>query len=226
MQPPPSALFSLPRTVTGSYCRAGTARWFDSRVAAAPNEDVPEQPGWRLLASKVLHRTRWFSVHADSVTRPDGSAGVYEHVVSRGSVTVLAIDTDDRVAVTRQWIYTHGTRQWRLPGGGIDPGDSSPLAAASRELAEETGVQAAYWAQIGTVHCADSLSNHVEHVFRATGLTLGDDQHLEPGETDLEVSWIPFSQALELVAGGEVPHAGSSYAILREALRRPGRLPG
>lgn len=31
---------------------------------------------------------------------------------------------------------------WLQPGGHIDPGDRSPLAAATREIAEETGVEA------------------------------------------------------------------------------------
>ncbi len=31
---------------------------------------------------------------------------------------------------------------WLQPGGHIDPGDHSPLAAATREIAEETGVKA------------------------------------------------------------------------------------
>lgn len=189
-------------------------------MAATLNGESHEQPGWRLLDSRVLHTTPWFTVHHDSVTRPDGSRDVYEHVVSRGSVTVLAMDTEDRVALTRQWIYTHGTRQWRLPGGGIDETDGSPLEAACRELAEETGMRAADWAAIGTVHCADSLSNHAEHAFRACGLTSGGTLCLGPGEADLELHWLPFGTALELVTSGRVPHAGSAYAILMEALRR------
>lgn len=192
-------------------------------VTAVPTEDT--EPGWQTLSSRVLHRTRWFDVHHDSVHLPDGTSGVYEHVVSRGSVTVLVLDGADQVAVTRQWIYTHGTRQWRLPGGGIDAGDVSPQVAASRELAEETGVRAAHWQPIGSVHGADSLSNHVEHVFRATGLTKGGTPHLEGGESDLEVHWFPFSRVLELVTSGQMPHSGSTYAVLMDALRRAARTP-
>jgi 8-oxo-dGDP phosphatase len=191
---------------------------------SGPRIDDAER-GWRLVASRLVHHTRWFDVHRDSVHRPDGSPGEYDHVVSPGSVSVLAVDGTDLVAVTRIWIYTHGTRQWRLPGGGIDPDDNSPQQAASRELAEETGIRAAHWQHIGTVHGGDSLSNHVEHVFRASGLTAGEPR-LEDGESDLEVRWLPFSAALELVTSGLMPHAGSSYAILMEAVRRAGRSAG
>lgn len=191
-------------------------------MTAAPKGEAPDPPAWRLLVSTILHRTRLFTLFRDSVTRPDGSADVYEHVGTRGSVSVLALDADDRVAITRQWIYTHGSRQWRLPGGGIDLSDGSPLAAAGRELAEETGVRAGSWESIGTVHGADSLSNHVEHAFRATDLTVGEVR-LERSESDLELQWLPFAQVLGLVTAGEVPHAASAYAILMEAVRRAGQ---
>jgi len=176
---------------------------------------------WQRLASRVVHATPWFEVRRDRVVRPDGGHDTYQHVVAPGSVTVLALDDDDRVVLTRQWVYTHGGTQWRLPGGGIDPGDPDPAAAARRELAEETGLAAARWEATGRIHGADSLSNHVDHVFLATGLTAGASTP-EPGEADLEVCWMPFDQAVGLVTAGQVPHAGSAYALLLLAVRRAG----
>jgi ADP-ribose pyrophosphatase len=158
-------------------------------------------------------------VRSDAVVRPDGAADVYQHVIAPGSVTVLALGTGDRVAMTRQWIYTHGSTQWRLPGGGIDARDTNPLCAARRELAEETGLRAAEWRELGRIHGADSLSNHVDHVFLATGLTQGVAD-LGGGEADLALSWLPFDEAVGLVTNGHVPHAGSAYALLLLAVRR------
>jgi 8-oxo-dGDP phosphatase len=171
------------------------------------------------VASRIVHATPWFVVRRDAVVRPDGAHDVYQHVIAPGAVTVLALGADDQVAMTRQWIYTHGGTQWRLPGGGIDRGDADPLAAARRELAEETGLRAQVWTQIGRVHGADSLSNHVDHIFLATELTQGD---ADPGggEMDLALSWLPFPQAVTLVTAGAVPHAGSACALLLLAVRR------
>jgi 8-oxo-dGTP pyrophosphatase MutT (NUDIX family) len=178
---------------------------------------VPEP--WRRVDSSVVHTTPWFVVRSDAVVRPDGAADVYQHVIVPGGVTVLALGADDRVAMTRQWIYTHGGTQWRLPGGGIDAHDTNPLCAARRELAEETGLRAAEWTNLGRIHGADSLSNHVDHAFLATGLTQGV---ADPGggEADLALCWLPFDEALSLVTSGHVPHAGSAYALLLLAVRR------
>ncbi|MEU3642633.1 NUDIX hydrolase [Lentzea sp. NPDC034063] len=174
---------------------------------------------WQRLATNVVHRSQWFEVRSDSVVRPDGGHGTYTHVVAPGSVTILAIQDDDEVVLTRQWIYTHGGTEWRLPGGAVDDSDADPLAAARRELAEETGLRAAKWERLGQIHGADSLSNHVDHIFLATDLTQGEAA-LEPGEADLRVRTMPFCHALDLVRQGMLPHAGSSHALLVMALRR------
>ena len=50
---------------------------------------------------------------------------------------VLAIDRAGRVLLIR---HSYGSGNWLLPGGGIARGEA-PLAAAVRELAEETGLE-------------------------------------------------------------------------------------
>jgi 8-oxo-dGTP pyrophosphatase MutT (NUDIX family) len=183
-------------------------------------------PPWRRVSSKLVHTTRWFVVRRDDVLRPDGTAGVYERVDSPGAVTVLALDADDSVVITRQWIYLHGATQWRLPGGGIDSVDDDPLTAAKRELAEETGLSARRWRSIGSINCADSLTNHVVHLFLATELSQGQS-NLGPGEADLKVMRLPFDKAVDLAMRNEVPDAGSAHALVMQAARRAGigRLP-
>jgi 8-oxo-dGTP pyrophosphatase MutT (NUDIX family) len=174
---------------------------------------------WLCLDSVVVHATPWFDVRQDAVIRPDGAADVYHHVATRGSVTVLALAADGRVLLTRQWIYTHGGVQWRLPAGTIEARDPRPVAAARRELAEETGLRAGSWEAIGAVNGADSLTNHVDHVFLARDLTQGEAA-LEGGEADLALRWLPFADALALVRSGQIRHAGSTYALLSFGLSR------
>jgi 8-oxo-dGDP phosphatase len=175
-------------------------------------------PSWHLRNSRTVYSSRWLQVRRDAVVRPDGADDFYDHVVLPPSVTVLALAEDGSVPVTRQWIYTHGQRHWRLPAGGVDLGDGSILAAAQRELREETGLTAGRWRALGTVSGADSATNHNDHVFMATDL-LDGLAHPGPGESDLEVHWLPFPTVLRLVTSGQVRHAGSTFAVLAAAVR-------
>lgn len=174
---------------------------------------------WTCLDSTVVLATPWFDVRQDAVIRPDGLDDVYHHVATRGSVTVLALSAEDKVLMTRQWIYTHGGTQWRLPAGVIDPGDADPAQAAGRELAEETGLRAGRWEAIGEINGADSLTNHVDHVFLASDLTQGEAAR-EGGEADMTLSWVSFPEALALVTSGQIRHAGSIYALLSLGINR------
>jgi len=189
-------------------------------VIANPRATQSEKaPPWRRLDSTTVHTTSWFEVRRDSVIRPDGCCDTYVHVVAPGSVTVLAMDCHGKILLTRQWVYTHESTQWRLPGGGVEQSDRDALSAARRELVEETGLNAARWDFLGQIHGADSLSNHVDRIFLATDLTSGE-QRLNPGEADLQIQWMSFDSALDLVLSGELPHAGSAYAILLMAVSR------
>lgn len=172
-----------------------------------------QNPAWSRLSHRVILKSDWFDVRRDDVIRPDGSRGDYYHVVTPDSVTVLAIDEDRRVAVTRQWIYVYEATQWRLPAGRIDDVDADVESAARRELCEETGIAARHWKKLGIIHGADAFTNHRDHAFLATGLSRGTPQ-LESGEADLQLHWLPFDRVVSMVVSGLMPHAGSAFAVL------------
>lgn len=59
----------------------------------------------------------------------------------RPAARVLCLDPGGRVLLLRWRDPVDGTIFWEPPGGGLEPGES-PLAAARRELNEETGLPA------------------------------------------------------------------------------------
>jgi len=174
---------------------------------------------WQLLESNVVYSNPWFDVRNDVVLRPDGVPDSFAHIIAPGSVTVLALHEDDSVVLTRQWVYIHGGTEWRLPAGVVRPADADPGAAARRELAEETGLAASSWHKIGVIHGADSVSNHVDHLFLATGLSPAPTRP-DSTKSTFAVRRLPFADTLTLIRNGQLPHAGSGHALLLTALER------
>ena len=102
------------------------------------------KPKARLISSETVYDGPVFSVTTDHVQEPGGVETRRDVIHHTGSVVVLAVDDSratPRVLLERQYRHAAGDYLWELPAGRIDPGEKE-LAAAKRELLEETGYTA------------------------------------------------------------------------------------
>src|ERR1700685_2269954 len=141
---------------------------------------VPRNP-WKTKSTRVAYENAWIRVREDQVVRPDGGAGIYGVVEIRPSVGVVAIDDRDRVVFVGQWRYSVRRYSWEVPRGGSHSGETDMLEVAQRELAEETGVRAAQWQELGPVDVCNGVADDVQMLFLATGLS-ETNMRLDPEE--------------------------------------------
>lgn len=78
---------------------------------------------------------------------------------------VLAFDAEGRVLLVR---HSYGTGKWMPPGGGIGRGET-PVAAAVRELREETGCSLHEASQIALVEEGLHGTGNLVHVIAGRG---------------------------------------------------------
>ncbi|MER6365657.1 NUDIX hydrolase [Kitasatospora sp. NPDC001527] len=123
---------------------------------------------WRELHREPIHSA--YGRGADRVTfaMPDGREEVYHLADEYAAAAVVALTTDQRIVLTRQFRPGPRTVLYELPGGVVDPGES-PQDAAARELAEETGYRGDVRLVTATWH--DAYSNGVRYACVATGCT-------------------------------------------------------
>jgi len=172
---------------------------------------VSENP-WQTLGSRIVYANAWLRLREDTVIRPDGRHGIYGVVEMSPSVGVVALNDVDEIALVTQWRYTLGRMSLEIPTGGSDASDGSVLAAAQRELREETGLSARSWRELGSVDNSNGVTNDVAHMFLATGLEAGADAQ-DPAE-QVVLSWLPFDHAVDHVLAGSITESVSVAAIL------------
>jgi len=127
----------------------------------------------KILASRTLCRTKIFHVTEEHVVEP-GGVEAQRAVVRHGpSAVVIAVDAGERVLLVRQFRFPAGGRLWELPAGRVNPGET-PLAAARRELLEETGYRARRWKKLLAFYPSPGYVTERMHLYLARGL--------EPGE--------------------------------------------
>jgi 8-oxo-dGTP pyrophosphatase MutT (NUDIX family) len=175
---------------------------------------------WQTLDSRVVYANSWMTVREDSVIRPDGRPGIYGVVQIRPSVGILAVDNSKKLALVSQWRYTLGKMSLEIPTGGSDEGESL-LVAAQRELAEETGLEAAQWSPLGSIDNSNGVTTDVSHIFVASGLAPLPGGQRRQGDEEIELVWMPFDAALKRVMDGEITESVSVAAILKAGLRFP-----
>ncbi|MFD9832162.1 NUDIX domain-containing protein [[Kitasatospora] papulosa] len=110
----------------------------------------------------------------------------------RYTADVVVTTTDGYVLlIERGWDPHKG--QWALPGGHVDPGETSRTAAA-RELAEEAGVYAApeELTQVGTWD-APGRDPRGRYVTVAYQLTVISGTPAEAGDDAVNVRWWPLA---------------------------------
>lgn len=177
---------------------------------------------WSVTASRQVLRDRWISVRADECMTAEGIAIASFYVLEYPDwVQVVAIDMEDRLVLVRQYRHGSGEISLELPSGGVEPADADPVAAARRELAEETGYGGGDWRLIGSGRPNAANQTNRFHVVLATGVTLVGTPAADPSE-QVEVVRLPVAKGVELALTGGLPQA-MHVATLAMALTPIGR---
>src|SRR5207247_10453582 len=128
------------RTGDGAGSAEGLADWFPS-FAKEGNSQEATMPDPKVLSQEVVFKGRLVQVRVDRVVEPAGHTATREIVVHPGAVCIVARPAPDEVILIRQYRHAAGKELLEIPAGGLNNGED-PLAAAIRELEEETGYRA------------------------------------------------------------------------------------
>jgi ADP-ribose pyrophosphatase len=168
----------------------------------------------RVLSSRVVYRGPVFWVTTDHVREPGGIRARRDVVHHSGSVVILAVDdihSKPHVLLERQYRHAAQTYLWELPAGRIDKGEN-PLAAAKRELLEETGYTAARWKRIFNFYASPGFVAETMNVYLARGLHAGTAQ--PEADEMIQQRVVPLATAVRWVTSGTIRDAKTICGVL------------
>jgi ADP-ribose pyrophosphatase len=179
--------------------------------------DTPEQ--WPVVSSTEELNDWLITVRADEVRMPGQQIAKRLVVTHPGAVAILALDDADRVLMIRQYRHPVGGLLWDLPAGLLDQEGESLLAAAQRELREETGYAAAEWHSLLDYYSSPGFSTERIRVFLARGMTELTDRGYEPTdeEATIVLRWVPMREAVDAVLSGDIHNGVAATGILAAA---------
>jgi len=177
------------------------------------------------VTPELLSTETVFAGHVWNVDREsfelDGSAITREFVNHTGAVAVLAMDERDRVLLIKQYRHPVRLRDWELPAGLLDVLNESPLAAAQRELAEETDLQAESWHVLSEMLTSPGGSNEAVRIYLARGVSATAkvfDRYAE--EAGIELRWVPLEEAIDAVLERRIQNSILCIGLLAAQLGR------
>ena len=171
------------------------------------------------IASEDVFDGRLLHVKRDTVRMPDGAQATREFVVHPGAAMIIPRLPDGRLLFERQFRYPLSRVFIEFPAGKVDPGED-PLAAAMRELIEETGYTAARWSRLATMHPVISYSTEQIDIFIADELTHVGAQ-LDDGEF-IETFSATLDEALRWLDRGDITDSKTMIGLLLLARRAAG----
>lgn len=155
----------------------------------------------KLLSSRVCCENEVFTVTEDEALEPGGVRIRRAVVRHRGSAVMMPVDSKGRILLVRQFRLPALKSLWELPAGRVDEGETV-LAAAKRELEEETGYRARRWKKLASFFPSPGFLSEKMTIFLAADLIGGKARPME--DERIRCRWFTPRELDRLIRTGKI----------------------
>jgi ADP-ribose pyrophosphatase len=168
---------------------------------------------WEQLSTKRVGDFRIFSIRSDLKVSPrTGRQHDFYVIESVNWVNVVAITRGGQLVMIEQYRHGSNTVELEIPGGMMDPEDSSPLEAGLRELREETGYEGTQAEIIGQIYANPAIMSNICYTVLVRDCELKHPIQLDHGE-DLATQLVDVQKIPELMRAGRIGHSLVAVAL-------------
>lgn len=212
------------RKIAVEWCDVHGFAYVDNKFAASGEEKKSEDADkaaleWEEISTEHIIQDEWIDFRKSAYRFPDGSVFQPFYSYSRKDyVVIVASDTDGNYLCVRQ--FRQGIKKVTIefPAGGIERKDGreyggaddlsaeDALAAAKRELLEETGYESDEWKQLLIVPSNATVADNYAYLFAAANCRKVSGQSLDETEF-LNVEKFSTQEIEDMIAEGEFQQA-------------------
>ena len=174
----------------------------DNQTDLPPAADDHTNKRPKRLSRTVLYESRWVNLYRDRVALPTGTILEQYHIVDfgPGAACVIVEDPAGNILLERIARYPTGITSWELPAGGIEPAEPI-LAAAAREVLEETGYQTHSHRLLQAYNPLNGISNF--NVFVVHCLVGERSGQIDPNEIQ-SIRWFSPAETWHLLRNKQI----------------------
>ena len=158
---------------------------------------------WETMDSRYIIERPWLTARCDTVKLPDGRVNPEYYVLEYPTwVNVIAITEEGKYVMVRQYRHGLGDIFTELVAGVVEDGEK-PLAAAQRELMEETGYSEGDWKLLTVLSQNPSATTNLTYCFVATNVRKTGNQQLDETE-DVEITYLTEDELRRMLLNDEM----------------------
>lgn len=165
---------------------------------------------WKEKKRRKQISTKLFDVYEVAFQSPLGKEGDFDVLESPDWVNVVAVNSEDKVIMVRQFRFGIGELTLEFPAGKVDPGEETRQTAI-RELQEESGASIKSIEKTGQTQANPAFLNNYCHHFLAK---INDSplQANPQGHEELEAVWMSVEEIDKGIKNGTISHSLSICA--------------
>ncbi len=162
---------------------------------------------WKILGQETVCDFKLFKFYKRNLLNQHKNSQHHFYVMETPDwINVVPVTSEGKIVLIKQ--YRAGTDEItiEIPGGVIDNTDASPLAAARRELEEETAYVSNELSLLGSVHPNPSFMSNTCYFVLAKDVKHTGKINFDPGE-DIETFEMEIDEIKEAIKTGKIKHA-------------------
>jgi 8-oxo-dGTP pyrophosphatase MutT (NUDIX family) len=162
---------------------------------------------WKKIGSAPLGDFKVFTLRTDRKISPRTQTEFDFFVIDCPNwVNIIAVTPDEQLVMVEQYRHGSNTIELEIPGGVMDPHETSPVATGVRELREETGYEGEKARLLGKILPNPAIQSNTCYTVLIENCRNLHPVQFDHGE-DLVTRLVPVADIPRLLAEEKIQHS-------------------